>query len=185
MQEKEHIIYVLKEAIQAIRTDNASKLQQLSDQTIHSASVYQDTDSISVAVTIYSISKVVSRKDSLKIGRWNSFVDKISSALGLAIDALEKGRVESFSSHLEKSVKLMSSFSNLKPYIQDVLRKAAINKASKLYEHGISLAQTAKLLGITRWELSEYVGQKTVNNNPYKTTISGKKRAEMALEFFA
>lgn len=184
MQEKEHIISILKDTIKALKTDNYLKLQHLSDETVHSASVYQDTDSISIAVIIYSLSKIISRKDGVNIKNWNSFIKKFTSSLELAIDALKKEKNWSFSAHLEKAIKLMSSFSNLKPYIKDVIRKAAINKASKLYEHGISLAQTAKLLGITRWELAEYIGQKSVHDNPYNTTISAKKRAEIAMEFF-
>jgi predicted transcriptional regulator len=73
----------------------------------------------------------------------------------------------------------------MKPYIQEVLRKASINKASKIYEHGISLGQTAQLLGITQWELSEYSGQTNVSDNDYNKTLDIKKRAKMALEFFS
>jgi len=184
MQEKEHVILILNEAIHAIKSDNSLNLQNLSDQTIHSASIYQDTDSISIAVIIYSLSKIISKRNILKIKNWNSLANKILASLYLAIDALEKNKIDKFGNHLGKIVKLMSSLSNLKPYIQDVIRKASINKASRLYEHGISLAQTAKLLGITPWELAEYIGQKNIHNNPYNTTISAKKRAEIAMEFF-
>lgn len=185
MQEKEHLISVLESAMKALKTNNSVELQALSDQTVHSASIYQDTDSISIAVIIYSLSKIVARRESMKIKHWISLVNKISSSLSLAIDSLEKEKYSSFGNHLKKIIGILSSFSSLKPYIKDVIRKASINKASKLYEHGISLSQTAKLLGITRWELSEYIGQKSIHDNPYNTTISPKKRAEIAMEFFS
>ena len=63
------------------------------------------------------------------------------------------------------------------------MRKASINKASRIYEHGISLGKTAQLLGITQWELTEYTGQKR-EEKPYGA-LSAKKRAQMALEFFS
>jgi predicted transcriptional regulator len=81
--------------------------------------------------------------------------------------------------------KTLSSLSvNLKPYIEEVMRKASINKASKIYEHGISLGQTANLLGISQWELSEYTGQTSIADTNYNNTINTKKRAQMAMEFF-
>ena len=65
------------------------------------------------------------------------------------------------------------------------MHKASVNKASKIYEHGISMGRTAKMLGITQWELSEYTGQKNVPDNPYNETFDVRKRAEMAMEFFS
>ena len=46
------------------------------------------------------------------------------------------------------------------------------------------MGRTAKMLGVTQWELSEYTGQKQISDNPYNETLSVKKRAKMAMEFF-
>ena len=48
--------------------------------------------------------------------------------------------------------------STLDLYIQHVIDEANVKKASKIYDHGISLGQTAQLLGISHWELMRYVG---------------------------
>ena len=82
-----------------------------------------------------------------------------------------------------KSVTVVSI--NLKPYIEEVLRKASINKASKIYEHGLSMGKTAKLLGISEWELAEYTGQTRMADLPQNVTMGEKERAKMALEFFS
>ena len=47
----------------------------------------------------------------------------------------------------------------LKEYIKDVFLKAEINRASRIYEHGISMKKTAEILGVSIWELAEYAGQ--------------------------
>ena len=73
---------------------------------------------------------------------------------------------------------------NLKIYVQEVLRKASINKGAKLYEHGLSLGKTSELLGITKWELAEYTSQKQTQEINYQT-INIKTRAKMALDFFS
>jgi len=185
MEEKEHIIKVLKETILALGNNDSSKLQQLSNKTIHSASINQHTDSITIAIIIYTLSKIVSRKPNLKINNWNLFIKKLNASLYLAIKYLEENDTKRFNEYIEETRKKIDNLSiNLKPYIKEVLRKASINKASKLYEHGLSRSQTAKLLGITEWELSEYIGQKSIHETPYNLTLNTKKRAKMAMEFF-
>jgi hypothetical protein len=53
-----------------------------------------------------------------------------------------------------------------------------------LYEHGISLGQTASLLGITNWELAEYTGQGKSMEEFHDGWITEKERAKMAMDFF-
>ncbi len=176
---------VLQETKAAIVEKDTIKLRDLSDRTIHSSCFFQNPGSITTAVLIYSLGKLIERQDYLKVKSWDSFVKKFNSLLDLATDALNKDKQEAYEKHIERARNLLSSLSlNLKPYIQEVLRKAEINKGGKIYEHGISLEQTAKLLGITLWELSEYTGQRTWNSN-FEKTIDVKKRAQMAMEFFS
>ena len=72
----------------------------------------------------------------------------------------------------------------MKSYIQDVFRKARINKASALYEHGISMEKTASLLGITMFELANYVGQREVAEVPEIKTIDVRSRIKLAMDMF-
>jgi predicted transcriptional regulator len=81
--------------------------------------------------------------------------------------------------------KSLTGLGSIKHYVQEVLKKASINKASKIYEHGISLGHTADLLGLTQWELAEYTSQSNAAENEQSITVDVKKRAKMALEFFS
>jgi len=72
----------------------------------------------------------------------------------------------------------------LKIYIKDVFRKAQINKASRIYEHGISMEKTAKILGISVWELSEYVGKTRIDDINLGITTPIRKRIKLAEEVF-
>jgi hypothetical protein len=87
---------------------------------------------------------------------------------------------------LTKIRKTVSQLSGkLKIYIQDVFRKAEINKASKIYEHGISMEQTASLLGVTLFELASYAGQKPeISDATFNKTVDVKKRIKTAMEMF-
>ena len=186
MEEVEHIIQVLEEARKSIKSEDVSKLNELSNQTIHTVSTHQDTGNITMAVIVYALSKLIERKDSLKIKNWNMFIKKIDSQFALAIKALKDNKPEKYEEYMEMTRKSITSTSlNIKHSIQDVLRKASINKASKIYEHGISLGRTAQILGVTVWELSEYTGQTKIPDVKYNTTIGVEKRAKMALEFFS
>ncbi len=101
------------------------------------------------------------------------------------IFALEKNNINKFRfeiEHLRTSIQNLSG--HLKDYISEVFRKAKINKASRIYEHGISMEKTAKILGISVWELAEYVGQTRVANVDLSITMPIKERIKLAEEMF-
>lgn len=184
--EKEECInasQVLEETKKAIKEKDALKLKELSNRTIHSSCFYQDAGSITTAVLVYALSKLIERQDYIKIKNWDKFVRNLNSVFNSAISALKKNKPEEYSYYMQQARKTIESISNLKPYIQEVLRKASINKASKLYEHGLSSEQTSRLLGITQWELAEYIGQRNIPIP--KEIIPIKKRAQMAMEFLS
>ncbi len=186
MEEVGHLTEVIEGAKEALIAKDVVKLRDLSNQTVHQAATHQDEGCITLAVLIYALSKLIERRDYNKIKNWDKFTKKIISFMSLAVSALKEGKEDKYKGYLEMSRKSLASISlNLKPYIQEVIRKAAIHKASKIYEHGISMGATAKMLGITQWELAEYTGQKQVADNPYAEKIDVKKRAKMALEFFS
>ena len=179
-----HLIQVLEATKQALKDQDSMKLKELSDQAIHSACGIQDSASITLVVLIYSLSKLIERKASMRIKNWNKFISKLNSTLDLAIKALKDNKQEKYEDYLIAARKSLEISINIKPYIQEIFRKASINKASKLYEHGISLGQTSKLLGISQWELADYTGQTKIPDTKQNITLDAKSRARMALEFF-
>ncbi|MEK6915275.1 MAG: hypothetical protein AABW89_01895 [Nanoarchaeota archaeon] len=185
MEETTHIIDVLTRARYALEKEDTKELKNLSDRTIHSASVYQHTDYILVATIIYTLSKIVERKDKINFLNWRIFVKDINNLLALAISSVQRNKHGQFINLLEKmKYYLENSSGDLKPMIGEMLRKASINKASKIYEHGISLEKTTKLLGVTPWEVSEYIGERENPQIRFNKTIEAKERALMAMEFF-
>ena len=184
-KECENAVLVLTEAKKVIKNNDSLKLKELSNRVTHSSCFYQDSGLITTAVLIYTLSKLIEREDYKKIKSWLSVIKKINSIFDSAISALQENNQELFSQYMQKAMEALESSSiNIKPYIENVMRNAAINKANKLHEHGLSLEKTASLLGITRWELADYIGQKRTNDFVLDKTMNTKKRAEMALEFF-
>ncbi len=184
-KEIEHTINVLKSAKQALLSKNSFELSRLSNQKIHTASSAQDIESITLIIILYTLSKIIERRDSLKIPKWDFFIKKFNLFLDLAIKALNENNEKKYQNYILKTKTSLESLPiNLKRYVKEILKKASINKAFHIYEHGLSLGQTAKLLGLTQWELLEYTSLRTPDSS-LPETLETKKRAQMALEFFA
>lgn len=176
---------VLKKTINALKQKDSQSLKALSNQTIHSSCTFQDSGTITSAVLIYALSKIVEREDYKKIPNWNRFEKKCISLLKLASSALEKNKHEAYESYIKKARQALENASgSLKPYISEVLKKSSINKASEIYSHGISSEQTAKLLGLTQWEIADYLSIKQTKEVKTKH-ITVERRAKTALEFFS
>ncbi|MEK6927880.1 MAG: hypothetical protein AABX11_05600 [Nanoarchaeota archaeon] len=185
MLEVNHLVSVLEATKKALNEKDSLALKELSNQHIHCATLDQGPGDILTTVIVYTLSKLVERRDYEKMKQWNNFEIKFNGFIDLAIKALKENNEKAFTEHITRiRNSLMGISGNLKPYIEEVIRKASINKASKIYEHGISLGQTAQILGITPWELSEYSGQRG-DDFGFNISIDVKKRIKTAMEFFS
>ncbi|MBU3913801.1 MAG: hypothetical protein KKE50_06945 [Nanoarchaeota archaeon] len=185
MQERDNILRILRETKTAIEKEDVISLKELSNQTLHTASIYRDTDNIGIAVIVYALSKLIERKNYRMYKNWPKFFKRFNLCLDRAIIALEKNQDKYFVSQLKCVRKEIGSLTgNLKKHIQEVFKKAEINKASRVYEHGISMQQTAKLLGISIWDLAEYAGQTGISDVNLSITLPVKNRVKIAMEIF-
>jgi hypothetical protein len=184
MQEVDNIIRILRETRKALDKDNSYKIKLLSDQTIHTAAVYQDNDNVIVAVLVYAIGKIIERENYRELPGWREFYSSLIKNLELAISSLEQANLERFRDS-EKNIRLAINRidSKLKDYIEDIFKKARINKASKIYEHGLSLEKTAELLGSDLWDLSTYIGQSSYTGE-VSESLDIKRRIKLAEGMF-
>lgn len=185
MQESDNVLRILKETERAFTSKDAFLLKNLSNQTLHASTIYQDPDNIIVAVIVYVLGKILERPNYGKMDGWEEFQDSITKNIKLSINSLESNDLEKFRTHLGKIRNASNKIdSNLRGYIQDVFYKAEINKAFKMYEHGLSSEKTAELLGVSLWDLASYIGQTTISESHITEAIPIKSRIKMAEEFF-
>ena len=185
MHEIDNILRILEETKIAIETANYSKIKNLSNQTINTASLTQDPDNINVAVIVYSLNKIFERENYKNYPEWKKLSKTIISSLEDSIEDLEKNNLNDFRRDFENIRACLNKISGkLKEHIQEVFRKANINKASRIYEHGISMEQTAKLLGITMFELADYAGKTGIADVSESKTLDAKSRIKLAEEIF-
>jgi len=185
MQEKGNILRILKETKEAMKKGDTVTIKNLSNQTINTASLTQDPDNVAVAVIIYSLGKVIERHQYQEFKGWDKFYEVVISSINHSIKDLESEGGLHVGDDLGTITKEIEKLSGaLKKYIQDVFWKGRINKASRIYEHGISMEKTAKLLGITMYELASYAGQARIDDVPLENTMDVRKRVKTAMEMF-
>ena len=173
---KRDIIAIVDDCLRYIELQDIASIKELSNHTIHNASIFQDQDSISIAVIMYALSKIFDRKGVVS--------KDIINILKKAKAALQNNRFELYRKTVKSLIENISKEdTKLKLYIQEVIEQAQIKKGSKLYEHGISMAQAASLLGISQWDLMNYVG-KTKISDMVKESIPMEKRLKFARGLF-
>ena len=185
MKEEENVLRIFQETKEAILKGDFAKIKNLSNQTINTASLTNDPDNIAVAVIVYSLSKILEREDYKKLPGWDDFYRTYMNTIDKIIISLKKNDEKMIRENLKLVRKSINKLSGkLKTYIQEVFRKASINKASRIYEHGISMERTANLLGVSMFELSEYAGQTGISDVPLGKTLGVKKRLKLVMEMF-
>ena len=68
--------------------------------------------------------------------------------------------------------------------ITEDMIKEAIKKGSKFYEYGISIGRISELLGISKWDLLNYIGNTTIADISINKTIPIEKRIEITKKVF-
>ena len=179
---KKDIIAVLNDLVEILKVKEESdiiQIKELSNHVIHNASVFQDEDSISVAVLIYSLSKIIERRQG------DIAYNRLLNMVNVCIANLRINDDESF----RKSIKNIFNFirtmdEKLNLYIHEVINQARIKKGCKLCEHGISVARAAEVLGISQWELRHYIGKTTVVDQ-FSEPVNISYRLKIARSLFS
>jgi hypothetical protein len=174
---KKDILQILSDSIELINRGELFRLRELSDHVIHNASIFQDEDSISIAIIIYAVSKIYEQEDDTEK---RFLADRLSDAR----ESLEKGDFTSYSGQMKSILSEISKKGTAtNKYVAEVLERAQIKKATKIYDHGISLAQVADTLGISRWDLLDYVGKTTIPDS-FESLTDVKDKVRFARKLF-
>lgn len=185
MQEANNVLRILKETKVALERNDSFTLKSLSNQTINTASLVQDPDNIAVAVIVYSLSKIIERVNYRELTGWKKFYGNLLLYLDKSIQDIEEKKYDKFREdfkNIRGSIENLSG--KLKKYVKEVFRNADINKASRIYEHGISMEQTASLFGISLYDLATYAGRTGIPDVPENYTMNTKSRIKLAMEMF-
>lgn len=182
---KEVMIEALDEAQKAFSKLDSNKLKAISDYTVHYAGIFQDSYSVSIAVIIYSLAKISEKRKFRAEKEWEKFRSDAMELLSDARTALQKDKMKEYLGHLKQLLamigKVDETFGN---YVTEVIEKAKIKKGFAVYEHGLSVGRAAELMGVSPWELMDYLGQTKLVDEMPMMTIPVSERLETARKIF-
>ena len=178
---REDALSTLDQVIAILRVKeekDIQELKELSNHTIHNASVFQDDCSVSVAVVVYALSKIIERNpERLDYSKFLKILEKARKSVANNEDY-------NFSLSIKALFFEISRIDNrLKGYMQEVINEAQVKKGCKLCEHGLSTARASQIMGVSQWELMKYLGN--TNLNEHSAGIDVKTRVKFARGLFS
>ncbi|MBI2136306.1 hypothetical protein HYU06_04490 [Candidatus Woesearchaeota archaeon] len=174
---RKDILNILDDAIIVLEKKKLDFLEDLSNHIIHGATLYQDEDSISIAVMMYALYKIFSKKIIIEPKLFTPFLKR-------ARHYLSKNDIDNYRLNISEAFSTISRYDGqLRVYIEEVLSKAKIKKGSNMVEHGLSIAKAAQLMGITQWEMMSYLGKTKIIDAQVPETRA-RKRLEIVRELF-
>jgi hypothetical protein len=172
---RKNIIRLLNDCVAAINKGDSFRLKELSNSNIHNASIFQDEDSLSIGVVIYALSKVIEHRYDKKA---------ITANLKSASASLSSGNDENYRTVIRNLIKTIQVEDfRLKKFVSSVIEQAQVKKGSVLYEHGLSIGRVASILGISKWELLNYVGKTRIAEQSSEL-VPTEKRLVLARRLF-
>ena len=170
--------------IDALLVRNSAKLGELSNRTIHSACIYEETKAIYVAIISYALSKIVEKKDLWEKEGFDEFLDFILDKLKKLKDVLDKRKMSVFEKTMKQILLKIYHFDEkFSSYVQQVIEFSKIQKGVKLYEHGLSLSTVASFLGVSKWDLMRKIGEKK-REDIAKLSLDARDRLKKARKIF-
>ncbi|HII15783.1 MAG TPA: hypothetical protein HA362_05730 [Nanoarchaeota archaeon] len=165
---REVMIEALDDAQVAFGAINSNKLKEISDYTLHYAGIFQDSYSVSIAVIMYSLAKIVEKRKFRAKKEWERFNAGILYSLSRARGMLQKNNLKQYLAELKKILAAIGRVDEkFGDYVTEVIQKAKIKKGSLVYEHGLSVGRAAELMGVSPWELMDYLGKtKILDESP-------------------
>lgn len=151
---------VIEKAIRFLNTKQFAEIERISNQTIHNSSINQDVVSTSISKLIYGIHKIEQASFQKSIPFPS---EKFVIELTKLHTYLERGQISAYEKELDKTMIVIEEIAH-EFHLHNLINRAGVKKGKKLYEHGISIAQAAKTMGVSQWELYDYVGKSTLND---------------------
>lgn len=182
---KKEICNSIGDMVYALTKRDSDVLKEISDRIVHSSSLYNDSDGITLGIASYSLAKVISRKKSYDFEDWSSFTYMIKNSLESALKSIQRDDLDGYRYFIKKLMELIShADKKMKYYVGDILRDAQVKKGNALYQEGLSIGLISDLVGVSEWELMNYVG-KTALMEKVQHDSNVKSRLDTARRLFS
>ncbi|MCB9358802.1 hypothetical protein H6503_02630 [Candidatus Woesearchaeota archaeon] len=175
---KDNMLFVLKNVRELLRSDHIriSELKRLSNQLMEDVSLMHNKDSISISVLVYSLYKIFSKNSNISREALLKYLDD-------AIRSIDNQTI--FRTRLKKLFDQIKKYDKeLGVTILQTIRHAQVKKGLKVYEHGMSIGQAAEIMGVSRWDILEYLGDFKIDDEGYYDRVDARQRLSFAKGLF-
>jgi len=163
--------------ISAVENKDAIALRRVSAQANSEAAIEGHREMILLALVNYALSKILSKVHYTNVGE--KFYQKVIKHLKNAKSGSKEEMIKELESIEDMVIKLDKVEGN---YEQDLIQKAMVKKAAKLYEQGLSLRRASELTGADPAEVLNFVGGSKMHE--FKGEGKNAKRLKVAREVF-
>jgi len=161
----------LEKMVGYVESENAVDLRVVSNDMIDEAAVTQDKTFVTLSLIAYALSKIMSKPHLLKSDRWDGFKKHV-------IEHLSDGPKPVL---LDEVVQDVREFDEEEGnYVTDIIDKARMKQASRVYALGLSLSQACELTGADMSLVSSYVGTTKIHERPYSRSGTVAQRYKNA-----
>ena len=183
-ESKEVLVKIIQKIKSAIISGNYQSLKNISKSALDNASIFQNKNSLSIAVIAYAIVKLTERKKITKTDIPISVYRDLIKNVEQASKNLSNRNIPQYEKNIKDLFKFIGQLDNQLPlYIEEVVNKAKIKKGFLLHEKGISLSRAAYIMGISQWELMDYIGKTQISEHISKK-VDVRSRLKFTKEIF-
>jgi hypothetical protein len=168
---------LIEESIDAIKNKDALALRKISTTANSEAVIEGHRELILLALIDYSLSKILSKVHYEDVD--GEFYGKITSLMEQSASANKDDLILILEDIEDLVIKLDRKEGN---YSRNIMEKARIKKAAKLYEQGLSLRRASELTDADPVEVLDYVGNSKIHE--FKGGGKNAKRLDAARGVF-
>ena len=175
---KQKVISVLTSLKEILSSDQIipTKLKQLSDELVDGASLCHDQDCISISVLAYSLYKIFLKNLNIEKTSLLEYVKIVLDSVDNDIHF--RSNVRKLFDHLKKYDK------NIDINILQIIKHVQVKSGLKMYDHGLSIGQAAEIMGVSKWNIMEYLGASSIVDQDSSYRIDCKTRLNFTKGLF-
>jgi hypothetical protein len=175
---KENIRIILNSVREMLESDRiiSSELRKLSNEILEDVSLFQDQETISVTVLVYSLYKVFNKRRDLE-------KESLLKLLNKSISCIDNNQqFRTALRHIFDQIKKYDK--NIDMNILQILKHSQVKRGLKVYEHGLSIGQAAEIIGVSKWQIMDYLGSSNIIDKDANSRIECRERLAFARGLF-
>jgi hypothetical protein len=167
----------IEKTLNALDSRDALKLREISVAASSEAAIEGHRELMLIALVDYALSKILSKVHYQSVD--DNFYRKIRRHLDKALHGSKQDELRHLEAIEDMVIKLDEAEGN---YEQNLIEKAQVKKASKLYEQGFSLKRAAEMTGANPTDVLDYIGGSKIHE--FKGVGRNAKRLKVARGVF-